>query len=63
MVINKIIKQGNSIVVPLPRRYMDALQWELGDYVVLTLGQGKITIEKVRFPRYETGRDQHRPNR
>jgi len=62
MVINKIIKQGNSIVVPLPRRYMDALQWKLGDYVVLSLMPDKIIIEKVRFPQDEAKGDQHRPD-
>jgi len=60
MHISKIIRQGNSLVVTLPRKMLESAGLKLGDYVAMTLADYKITIEKVRFPRHETGRNKHR---
>jgi len=53
MVIRKIIKVGNSISFAVPKALLDALDWNIGDYVGLILSDGKIIVEKVRFPQDE----------
>jgi len=63
MVIRKLLAIGNSVAFTIPKRFIDHLGWIDGDYVMLSVQDGKIIIQKVRFPRYETGRDQHRSNR
>jgi len=62
MVIRKLLAIGNSVAFTVPRRFIDHLGWIDGDYVMLSVQDGKIIIQKVRFPQDEAKGDQHRPD-
>ena len=60
MVIRKLLTIGNSVAFTIPKRFIDHLGWIDGDYVLLSVQDDKIIIQKVRFPQDGTQRDKYR---
>ena len=46
--LKKIFRNGNSAVVGLDRKNLEAANMELGDWVTLEISAGKIIISKVK---------------
>lgn len=49
MQIRKIRKDGLSPTVAIPTEYMEAMQVEIGDYVILRLEKDTMKVKKLKI--------------
>jgi len=63
MRISRVIRQGSSLVVTLPRQLLMAAGINLGDYVFLILKDQDIIIRKVEERDRGVKRSKRRPRR
>lgn len=53
MELNKLGIIGNSYYVSLPKKYIDALHWQLGNYIIIRIDQQSLILTKISYPKQE----------
>jgi len=47
--IVKLRETGHSAVVTIPKAFLEKFNWQLGDYLKLTIDEDKLVVRKIKI--------------